>query len=50
MADRADEPLEDVGASAKNLVVNNDKEGEEQLTPEQQKKEKRKRKSYLEKR
>ena len=43
MADRADEPLEeDVRASAKNLVVDNDKEEAEQITPEQRKKEKRK--------
>ncbi|XP_020619657.1 protein unc-93 homolog A-like [Orbicella faveolata] len=42
MADRTDEPLEDARASAKNLVVDNDKEEAEQLTPEQRKKEKRK--------
>jgi len=42
MADIADEPLGDTRASAKKLVVENNKEEAEQLTPEQRKKEKRK--------
>lgn len=43
MTDKADVPLEDARASAKNLVVDNDKAEEaEQLTPAQRKKEKRK--------